>query len=76
MGGASEVTQEVGEWKRGTHWALFELREWVVQIRPSLKQEGFLLPPEGVTCFLSDLEVLLRKLRLRETSGLSVPLST
>lgn len=48
-----------------------ELHECVVQMRQSLKEEG---PPGRVTFFLNDFEVLLRKLRLRETSSISFQL--
>lgn len=51
-----------------------ELHEWVVQMRQSLKEEGALTPPGRVTFFLNDFEVLLRKLRLRETSSISFQL--
>lgn len=75
-GEASEATGEVSEWKNVTHWCLsLELHTQTVLVLQSLKEKGPLLPPKGVTFFLNDFEVLLRKLRRRETSGISIPLS-
>lgn len=48
----------------------------IVEIMLFPKGESPFIPLEGIIFFLSDFEVLLRKLRLRETNGFSVPLSS
>lgn len=75
-GEASKATGEVSEWKNVTPWCMsLELHKQTVPILQSLKEKGPFLPPKGVTFFLNEFVVLLRKLRRRETSGISIPLS-
>lgn len=51
-----------------------ELCERTVEIMQFPKGKSPFSPPEGIIFFLNDFEVLLRKLRPRDTSNFSIPL--